>query len=1450
MIRASLQARIATRVFRPASRDGAYRGRLWFVALAFVAVACCGPWLDIADACPDPDDETSRGYPYDPQGEEITVKFVFISFPGSDQTELRESIHKRFTEKFAEYFTAISNGKLTFSDASGILFKYIEIPEGGYVLDTFDNAPEDTTAVPWMADLGATHYEQNPNCPPGHPEYQAHHLTQEYLQEWEGRVGSWWVTDIHGQPVPNLATELAAEILWKICENYLANGVNALEQIDSLQLIFLHSDDSPFYDGVGGRPDVHVVADAVERNTAPFYSQLGRSGSVYEGTIQGGGSLWDRSVVPHRYIGYTHEFIDNAVRVICHEFAHTLGPGDGPPSLVSVCQGFNPRWCEERYYYGTLNLLDQHRVRRSAIAPISTPWMATLPWREVVDFTGHNLRNVQLDDLMLGGKIYKYQLAWNEMMLITYRAGNGVDGWLGADGLPALKSHGVEIWHVAGNVHDLESHVKLWNIDELTPAVYTWEDAMVHPGLAEDPVDGYDNYDLWLASDGIYREPEEYGQYAGDADDFFPPVTGGGPAYVAYSWDTNPNCFGYSRQPEHAGLYRRRRPQIESSSLEVTIREIVGNGDAVIIDLVSAPFEDITYPDESVMEPFTVNDTVPITWTTDYATGDHTIALTLDLYYLPLASSPELRFPIPGGQGIAATAANQPFNWTIQATDPSEDAAILAVFHNEYSEHVHEVMSATFEVAGVPVLRELLLQPAAGAEWISGLEYQVRWTDAYDHSTFAGVSIQYRIDGASAWYDLATDLTEGVGGYTYDQANDENYYTLGPDNAMASSGGQLRLRYEYYVDGGGTATSYSDVHEPIAVYPVATQFADQTANIDTGYEGLPSSFAPVVTGASGNDLGGVVVAIREATRPSMGELYFVSTHLSDIQLQRRTITYLPSSILPVGMTGLSIADYDGDGDDDIFACWPSGGGITSKLLTLNESQYQEINGQGLNPFQGISSELLQNAQCASWIDYDHDGDLDLYVGRALVELGDPNDPNGDTADKLTPLRDCLFENDGGVFSEVGISVGLVDPLESEATKFAIWADCDHDGQWELLVGGGDGGYGTKYFREVSYRLFEPQDTSPIAGTSIIDARWVDVDNDGFLDVVGLSPGNVVVSLGQAGGALGPLAVAAAFANSGSFAVLDYDLDGWRDLIVKSSGTSSYGLLANYLEDPLYPSSFVDISAATGVEGAGVAIAAFPSDLDQDGDLDLMVGRASCSTGTLLANELRDPVSGGSQHYVSLRLVSGIASGAYGATVILRDVGSNLLGIQVVEGGGNRESQANRDLVFGLGGYDGAATAEIHWPLGRVQSYPISANDIDQLVTIVEPVIFAIDDNSVKFTMLLRPDGKIMWQFDWTTDHWTAAALDQVAILGDPDGCLENSIVLHPGDSDVEHSLTYIVDAGGDGIYYHHRLTYTNAPCDPSCVIEYSVGSSNGMGPGLVESSGHTGRTPKLCPLSL
>lgn len=219
MTRTPIEANYANRVLRPASRDGFFGVRLWRFVLAFVAVAYCGPWLYTASACPDPDDETTRAnYPFDPQGEEITVKFVFITFPDSDQTELRASTHKRFPEKFVEYFTAISNGKLTFSADTGILFQYVNGE-----LDTFGQSPEDSTAVPWMADLGATHYEQNPNFPPEHPEYQAHHLTQEYLQEWEGRVGNWWVTYSENQPKSNYATELTAEILWKIRENYMEN---------------------------------------------------------------------------------------------------------------------------------------------------------------------------------------------------------------------------------------------------------------------------------------------------------------------------------------------------------------------------------------------------------------------------------------------------------------------------------------------------------------------------------------------------------------------------------------------------------------------------------------------------------------------------------------------------------------------------------------------------------------------------------------------------------------------------------------------------------------------------------------------------------------------------------------------------------------------------------------------------------------------------------------------------------------------------------------------------------------------------------------------------------------------------------------------------------------------------------------------------------------------------
>ena len=130
-----------------------------------------------------------------------------------------------------------------------------------------------------------------------------------------------------------------------------------------------------------------------------------------------------------------------------------------------------------------------------------------------------------------------------------------------------------------------------------------------------------------------------------------------------------------------------------------------------------------------------------------------------------------------------------------------------------------------------------------------------------------------------------------------------------------------------------------------------------------------------------------------------------------------------------------------------------------------------------------------NGSGAGVLDYDLDGDLDIYV------------VNGSTVDILKqtaePVRNYLFRNDGDLkFTEVAVEAGVADTGWGYGCAVA---DIDNDGDPDLFV--------SNYGKNVLYRnkgdgTFE--DISAAAG--IDDAGWGesaafgDIDNDGDLDL--------------------------------------------------------------------------------------------------------------------------------------------------------------------------------------------------------------------------------------------------------------------------------------------------------------------------------------------------------------
>jgi len=331
--------------------------------------------------------------------------------------------------------------------------------------------------------------------------------------------------------------------------------------------------------------------------------------------------------------------------------------------------------------------------------------------------------------------------------------------------------------------------------------------------------------------------------------------------------------------------------------------------------------------------------------------------------------------------------------------------------------------------------------------------------------------------------------------------------------------------------------------------------------------------------------------------------------------------YTPS---PGMGTGVAVADFDDDGDPDIFV--PTGGG-TPNLLYVN---------RGDGTFDEIAADVgladTRQARVALWVDYDNDGDLDLFVGRDCHAYGF----DGVSAAVATAAGPCtmpvlsLYEQTTGGFDDISEDVGLVAAAGSLASVYHAGglsaADISGDGlpdiyfaRWQtlpelyisdtLFMGGGEAS---------GYSL--GSGLTAIAGAQA--GHWQglmhDFDYDGNLDIFV----NVDFAANQFwlnGGGLNLVNAAVEASvdsawNEMGLAPGDYDNDGDIDLFITNiyawNGQGSHNLL--YRNDSLEGAvGFTERAVAAGVDDAGWGWGATWLDADNDGDLDLAVTNGYC-----------------------------------------------------------------------------------------------------------------------------------------------------------------------------------------------------------------------------------------------
>lgn len=131
--------------------------------------------------------------------------------------------------------------------------------------------------------------------------------------------------------------------------------------------------------------------------------------------------------------------------------------------------------------------------------------------------------------------------------------------------------------------------------------------------------------------------------------------------------------------------------------------------------------------------------------------------------------------------------------------------------------------------------------------------------------------------------------------------------------------------------------------------------------------------------------------------------------------------------LKINSMGAAVGDYNNDGLMDYF------------VTNIRFNQFMVNQGAGkpfVNKAKGLGMQYLTISWGANFADFDHDGDVDLFVA------------NGDLNPNCVPMANFYFENSGNRFQELGRAKGVGD---YGIGRGSVVFDFDNDGDLDILV---------------------------------------------------------------------------------------------------------------------------------------------------------------------------------------------------------------------------------------------------------------------------------------------------------------------------------------------------------------------------------------------------------------